>query len=202
MPRLDGYAATGAIRCREGRGAHTPIVAMTAHTLQGDRDRCLRAGMDDFVGKPLSRGSLEEALDRNLGTEAVPRPQVDRRNAPSAIVNEKAFDPKPMNEIFAADEELGAEVLRLFTDQARRDADALAAAVLGRDAPIACEIAHRLKGASVTVGARAVARICDQISKQGSEEDFERLPGAQLELVRVVGLTEAEITNAFRDVSR
>jgi len=199
MPGLDGYAATGEIRRREGVTAHIPIIAMTAHTLQGDRDRCIQAGMDDFVGKPLSRRSLEEVLERNLFSRG-PQPQVEQ-HANWALASEGAFDPKPLGEIFALDARLGDRVLKLFTDQARRDTDALAAAVAEHDALIACEIAHRLKGASVTVGAEGVARVCDQICRQGAERDYDRLPGAQAELLRVVGLTESEIASAFKEAN-
>jgi CheY-like chemotaxis protein len=67
MPLMDGFACTRAIRSAEaasGRVRHVPIIAMTAHALQGDRERCLEAGMDDYVSKPIRREQLLEALDR------------------------------------------------------------------------------------------------------------------------------------------
>ena len=65
MPEMDGFEATAEIRRRESHGlGHTPIVAMTAFTLEGDRERCLAAGMDDCVGKPIRIEALDEVIQR------------------------------------------------------------------------------------------------------------------------------------------
>ena len=65
MPEMDGFDATAAIRRREApTGRRTPIVAMTAHVMEGDRDRCVEAGMDDYVAKPITALALLEAVSR------------------------------------------------------------------------------------------------------------------------------------------
>jgi CheY-like chemotaxis protein len=64
MPEMDGFAATAEIRKREGDYQRTPIVAMTAHAMQGDRERCIEAGMDEYVSKPISIEGLRQALER------------------------------------------------------------------------------------------------------------------------------------------
>jgi CheY-like chemotaxis protein len=70
MPEVDGFEATALIRKMEGGSGHTPIVAMTANAMQGDRERCLAAGMDDYVAKPVRQKDLQAVLDRWLGAHA------------------------------------------------------------------------------------------------------------------------------------
>jgi len=71
MPEVDGYEAAAAIRSRENGGAHLPIIAMTANTMDGDREKRLAAGMDDYIGKPLSLNRLSEVC-AHIGTPSEP----------------------------------------------------------------------------------------------------------------------------------
>jgi CheY-like chemotaxis protein len=78
MPVMDGFAATHAIRSREAAtGGHLPIVALTAHAMTGDRERCLRAGFDEYVSKPIETPVLLQALDRFLAGPGGDGPRVD-----------------------------------------------------------------------------------------------------------------------------
>ncbi len=73
MPEMDGFEATAAIRAREQQtGTHIPIIAMTAHAMKGDRERCLEAGMDDYVAKPIRAKQLFETIEALLGHAAEP----------------------------------------------------------------------------------------------------------------------------------
>jgi len=85
MPELDGYQATAAIREKEsGSGVHVPIIAMTAHALKGDRERCLAAGMDDYLSKPINRMELYSLIEKHSPAPGSPKPHPESAAIPSS----------------------------------------------------------------------------------------------------------------------
>ena len=88
MPNLDGYSTTARIREREGAGERLPVIAMTAHAMKGDRERCLEAGMDDYMSKPLRPDVLDEVLERWLGVKPAVRAETSAQPAIDALIDD------------------------------------------------------------------------------------------------------------------
>jgi len=144
MPVLDGLAATRLIRTREHTsGRHVPIVAMTANAMTGDRERCLEAGMDDYLSKPIRREQLDMTLARHL---AVPVP-LSQQSPEAEVIDHKRFA-----DLFDDDEDAMQRMLELFIISTRPLLDAWLQAVEEQDFEVALSLQHRLAGASSNLG--------------------------------------------------
>jgi two-component system sensor histidine kinase/response regulator len=166
LPELDGYQATAEIRRREGAGRHTPIIAMTAAALPGDRERCLAAGMDDYIAKPVLVGDVAAALSRWLHGEAT-APQTST-SADSAESARDVLDPDRLAELSQLDSAGdGSEFLRMLIDcfltRAPADLARLGAAVERGDATAIYHVAHRVKGAAATLGSAGMVAVCQEL---------------------------------------
>jgi CheY-like chemotaxis protein/HPt (histidine-containing phosphotransfer) domain-containing protein len=180
MPELDGYEATGAIRKREAEtGApRMPIVALTASALQGDRERCLAAGMDDYVTKPLTISQLRTTVQEWLpapgpstmaqgaASAAEPPPSTPRSSAP-------VFDRDSALERVGDDLELLQEIGKMFFDGwAERLAD-LERAYQDRDPETLNKVAHKTKGSALNLSAGVVSELAAELESLGKEGSLE-----------------------------
>ncbi len=151
MPGMDGFEATAAIRAHElGTGRRTPIVALTAHTTAGDRDRCLAAGMDAFVAKPLRPVTLLAAIDTLVPLGAVGSAgggAVMSSGASSAADAEEGVDLASLLDAFGHDRQLVDETVAVFLADLPAQHAALVAAVAAGEAGAIAGAAHSLKGA-------------------------------------------------------
>ena len=185
MPEMDGLTATHQIRLFEqAQGkARVPIVALTADAMRGDRERCLAAGMDDYLSKPFKVAQLSELLQRwrpradgsaELEAAAGWLPAAPEADAIDATV----FDD------FGYDDD-GAFITRLiaqYLPEAASLVSQLAAAVTAQDLSALRLAAHSLKGSSGTVGAVGLAAVCAQLEQLGREANLDGAPALLVEL--------------------
>ena len=183
MPEMDGFEATTAIRQREGSTRHTPIIALTAHALRGERDKCIAAGMDDYLAKPITPDVLYATLRRWLPgatARAEPMPVAIPLNVtapvPPAVVPPTAEEEPILDsavlENFRELQEPGApdiiaQLIDLFLGELPQKLAAVHQAIEFRDAARLAKAAHTLKGSSANVGAPRAARVCLELERLG-----------------------------------
>jgi CheY-like chemotaxis protein/HPt (histidine-containing phosphotransfer) domain-containing protein len=168
MPELDGLETTARIRQSEqGTGRRLPILAMTAHAMKGDRERCLAAGMDSYLAKPIHVRDLRQSMAAILATPRTPQ------LADGAVAaGEEVWEPALALERVGGDVRLLREVILLFLDECPRWLSDIRAAVAGRDAVRVHQLAHSLKGSLSTFGARAAFASAQRLEALGRSGDL------------------------------
>ncbi|MEP7305947.1 MAG: response regulator [Acidobacteriota bacterium] len=168
MPEMGGLEATTAIRDRErATGAHVRIVAMTAHAMKGDRERCLASGMDDYLSKPIDPAKLYATLELE---STVTGPSASAEGPTRSAV---PIDRDELMERLGHDEPLVVEVIQLFLADCPKRVDAIKAAVDRGDAEAIRTTAHALKGAAANLSATGLheaARSLEEMSAESGPE--------------------------------
>jgi CheY-like chemotaxis protein len=184
MPEMDGYEATAEIRHREGNGRHTPVIAMTANAMRGDRQKALEAGMDDYVPKPVKLEELEAVLERWVSEGKQPEEDTTVSTAGGPAPRKDSEEDLLDLGVLAGLRELQAEgepdileeLIGLFFEEAPPKLVALREAVEEDDARAVERVAHSLKGSSGNMGAMRVAAVYSEIEKVGGSGDLTRAP--------------------------
>ncbi len=164
MPEMDGFTATKMIREREAHlGRHIPIIAVTASAMVGDRERCIAAGMDDYISKPIDRESLKNKLTLWMDREFTLVLEDMAVHATPAF-----YERDPLNlrelEMFYGTKQL-AGVLHLFLEAGRKQIEELDSGIAEQKQEPVQRIAHELKGASASLGAKEMSLLCLQLEQ-------------------------------------
>jgi CheY-like chemotaxis protein/HPt (histidine-containing phosphotransfer) domain-containing protein len=177
MPEMNGFEAARAIRAREREtGRHIPIIAMTAHAMKGDRERCLAAGMDHYVMKPILARKLFEAIESLApvvaraaadASPAAPRPDADRVLAADQILNR-----------VDGDVALLRELVTMFLEDCPRLLEEIQAAVGRKDAEALSRAAHALKGSIGNFDSGVAFSAALHLEMLGREGDLSRVDEA------------------------
>ena len=188
MPGMDGYQALAAIRANEaGTGAHLPVVALTAHALKGDRERCLAAGFDGYVSKPVTADALFSVIDALLpperrGASMPPLPLPAAEGPDLAAPPDAALDRDAVLARVGGDTELLGEVIELFAADGPRILAEARAALERRDGPGLRRAAHAFKG---LVGNFTLARpyeLAQRLEADAPNAAWDSVPGLLTEL--------------------
>jgi signal transduction histidine kinase/DNA-binding response OmpR family regulator/HPt (histidine-containing phosphotransfer) domain-containing protein len=187
MPVMDGYQATREIRRREaeaGDAQRVPIVAVTANVVEGDREKCLEIGMDEYLSKPFRQDQLRAMLDRWSG-EPTPPAAVAEAPAPPRARKTDAdgpIDHTALNAIRALESprrpSLLADLIRNYLEHSEELLEDLRDAIDEEDADAVREAAHSLKSSSGNVGARELTGACREIEAMGRAGDLSQVKAA------------------------
>jgi CheY-like chemotaxis protein/HPt (histidine-containing phosphotransfer) domain-containing protein len=213
MPEMDGYEATAAIRRREGddpKARYTPIIAMTANALEGDRERCLAAGMDDHLPKPVTTEKLVAVLQRWIPRDGPAAPGSEGEASRAGVPDDRAesLDATVLAGLRGLQQpgapDLLSQLIELFLGDAAPRLAGLAQAVAQGDARALERQAHTLKGSSANIGARRLARLCEDLELLGRSGELGRAPGLltqlEAEFDRVRAALRAEMAKVADEV--
>jgi signal transduction histidine kinase/CheY-like chemotaxis protein/HPt (histidine-containing phosphotransfer) domain-containing protein len=193
MPLMDGYEVTAEIRSREADSPqHTVIIAMTAHALQGEREKCLAAGMDDYLSKPVKVHELAEVLER-WSTHSIEAAQTIKPAVAYSMRAGEVIDPLVLESLLELQAEgrpdLINELMELYISDTQARFTEMRAALKEQDAQSLQRVAHSLKGSSGNLGIRRMATLCAELEETpdgnaldgvgaimaGLEAEFERV---------------------------
>jgi two-component system sensor histidine kinase/response regulator len=203
MPVLDGYQATQTLRQREPSSSHTPIIALTANAMTGDRERCLSVGMDDYLSKPFTQEQLSAILARWLSQKMVENQPPTIPLPPNDTIGEGAapVDFQALEQLRALGRPNSSSAFhRIVTSYLHNTPQLLAdarQAIVCADAPTLQRTAHSLKSTSVTLGANTLATFCKELevlaSSQTTSEAAPLLTIIECEYARVCAILQTTL---------
>ena len=204
MPELDGYEATREIRRAEQSRTHAgknlksiPIVALTAHAMKGDDDKCREAGMTDYLTKPLDRVKLQACLERHLGKLGGEEPQAGAEAAPEAPPAAAPVDWTAFLKSMDGDETLARELVDLFIESGDETLAAILSALGANDYAAVSEQAHSLKGASANLRATATAQAAARLEAAAKARDIPQIDtlttALQTEVTRTIHFLRTKV---------
>jgi PAS domain S-box-containing protein len=205
MPEMDGLEATRQIRDPGSTALNhqIPVIAMTAYAMQGDREKCLEAGMNDYVSKPVSPQALGEVIAKWLPPEKVDIPRIKDDPGTTSLKDSKATERTVWNrtamlERLMGDEDLARAIMEGFLTDIPRQIEALVELLENGDVPGAVRQAHTIKGAAANMGAEALREVAVETEKAATAKDLRAAEADVQELERRFDRLKQEMETYLR----
>lgn len=194
MPEMDGFETVTRIRAGQpgASGPDVPVVAVTAHAMKGDRDRCIASGMNDYISKPLQRSELAQVLDRWLSKKTAPPLRAAHafpggESRPGAGIDSRLiFDRDALLDRLSGDEAFLKDIIECFIAQVPPQIQALLSAATAGDAREAEHLAHTISGAAANVNSQVVSEAASAIESAAKARRMKDVDGLVLELQQAV----------------
>jgi CheY-like chemotaxis protein len=174
MPVMDGYTATEEIRKREQlTHRRTPIIAHTAHAMTYDKDKCLKAGMDDYISKPITQVAMKEIVEKWL----VQQTTDETMNETEIKTEEDVLDQSVLEDLFTLEESgqpgLLKELVDYYVDSTPQQIEEIRLAAAEKDCKKLEKLTHALKGSSNSLGLKQLASVCLELEMKGRANSLE-----------------------------
>jgi two-component system, sensor histidine kinase and response regulator len=194
MPEMDGLDATSAIRAWEKTtGTHIPVIAMTAHAMKGDRERCLAAGMDGYTSKPIRMGELEHAIAQVMGSPDSARVPVSQADQVGGVI-----DHTTLLAGVDGNRRVLRQLVRLFLADCPRRLAEIKEAIRRGDAEALGRAAHTLKGSVGNFAAKNAFAVAQRLEIMGRDADLENAGKAFVTLESELALLSRELRKLTR----
>jgi two-component system sensor histidine kinase/response regulator len=192
MPEVTGYEATKAIRDHEQKnGGHVTIIAMTANTTDGEREKCLAIGMDEYISKPINVSELKHLLRRWLKFEDDLETEPQEK---ATFTNQAPVDISKLRTFSGKDPVLEKEMVRVFIEQSEQNMIIMKQACSKKNHKLAKETAHMFKGGAASLGAETLSQMCDRM------EHFEGTDGGRSALVEAIGKEYSRVKHYLEEL--
>lgn len=193
MPEVDGFTATKEIRNLDSMQKNIPIIALTAHALMGDKEKCLKAGMNDYISKPIIGQNLINKIDCMLDIH-------NNHELPDNDIKTEAivFDHKRLANVSLGDADFEAELLGSYLNDVNQKLEQFSELVTNRDLSGIIDLAHTIKGASYSVGAVKVGDEAYAIEISGKSNDLASISERIARLKVAISETKLEINRYFK----